>query len=67
MIMCVVCGMQHVVQTNNVISWMNGHRSDNRRFLNGDFSKSDTSALHGHVKSHDVEIFYFQIMEVLET
>ena len=63
--MCDVCGMQFVGQTNNVRSRMNGHKSDYRRFLNGDFSKSDTSALCCHLKSH-VEIFKFQILEILE-
>ena len=41
-ITCDACGMQYVGQTNNVRSRMNGHISDYRRFLNGDFSKSDT-------------------------
>ena len=45
---------------------MNGHKSDYRRFLNGDFSKSDTSALYSHLKSHDVANFKFQILEILE-
>ena len=39
-IMCDACGMQYAGQTNNIRSHMNGHISDNRRFLNGDFSKS---------------------------
>ena len=34
--------------------------------LNGDFPKSDTSSLHSHLKSHDVKIFKFQILEILE-
>ena len=37
-----------------------------RRFLNGDFSKSDTSSLYSHLKFHDVKIFKFQIFEILE-
>ena len=45
---------------------MNGHKSDYRRFFNGDFSKSDTSSLYRHVKSHDLKIFKFQILEILE-
>ena len=45
---------------------MNGHKSDYRRFLNGDFSKSDTSSLYSHLRSHDVEIFKFQVFEILE-
>ena len=36
-IMCDVCGMQYVGQTNNIRSRMNGHKSDYQRFLNGDF------------------------------
>ena len=36
-IMCDVCGMQYVGQTNNIRSRMNGHKSDYRRSLNGDF------------------------------
>ena len=47
-IMCDACGMQYVGQTNNIRSRMNGHKSDYRRFLNGDFSKSDTSSLYSH-------------------
>ena len=65
-IMCDVCGMQYAGQTNNIISRMNEHKSDNQRFLNGDFSKSDTSSLYSHLKSHDVIIFKFQILEILE-
>ena len=58
--------MQYVGQTNNIRSRMNGHKSDYRRLLNGDFSKSDTSSLYSHLKSHDVKIFKFQILEILE-
>ena len=65
-IMCDVCGMQYVGQTNNIRSHMNGHKSDYRRFLNGDFSKSDTSFLYIQLISHDVKIFKFQILEILE-
>ena len=36
-IMCDVCGMQYVGQTNNIRLRMNGHKSDYRGFLNGDF------------------------------
>ena len=64
-IMCDVCGMQYVGQTNNIRSRMNGHKSDNRRFLNGDFSKSDTSP-YGLIKSQDVKIFKLKILEILE-
>ena len=63
--MCDACGMQYIGQTNNVISRMNGHRSDYRRFLNGFFSKSDTSSLCSHLRSHDVKIFMFQILVIL--
>ena len=48
-IMCDVCGMQYVGQTNNIRLRMNGHKSDYRKFLNGDFSKSDTSSLCSHL------------------
>ena len=65
-IMCDVCGMQYVGQTNNIRLRMNGHKSDYRKFLNGDFSKSDTSSLYSHLKSHDVKIFKFQILEILD-
>ena len=65
-IMCDVCGMQYVGQTNYIRSRMNGHKSDYQRFLNGDFYKSDTSSLYSHLKSHDVKIFKFQILEILE-
>ena len=54
--MCDVCGMQYVGQTNNNILNMSGHNSDYRRFLNVDFSKSDTSSLQSHLRSHDVKI-----------
>ena len=64
--MCDVCGMQYVGQTNNIRLGMNGHKSDYRKFLKGDFSKSDTSSLYSHLKSHDVKIFKFQILEILE-
>ena len=40
--------------------------SDYRRFLNGDFSKSDASSLYSHLESHDVNIFKFKILEILE-
>ena len=45
---------------------MNGHKSDYQGFLNGDFSNSDTSSFNSHLKSHDVKIFTFQILEILE-
>ena len=45
---------------------MNGHKSDYRRFLNGYFSKSDTSSLYSHLKSHEIKIFKLQILEILE-
>ena len=64
--MCDVCGMQYVGQTNNIRLRMNGHKSDYRRYLNGDFSKSDTSSLYSHLKFHDVKISKFQILEILE-
>ena len=65
-IICDVCGMQYVGQTNNIRSRMDGHKSDYRRFINGDFSKSDTSSLSSLIKSHDVKILKFQILEILE-
>ena len=64
--MCDVCGLQYVGQTNNIRLHMNGYKSDHRKFLNGDFSKSDTSSLYSHLIFHDVEIFKFQILEILE-
>ena len=64
--MCDVCGLQYVGQTNNIRLRMNGHISDYRKFLNGDFSKSDTSSLYSHLKSHDVKILKFLILEILE-
>ena len=66
MIMCDVCGMRYVGETNNIRSRMNGHKSDYRRFLNWDFSKSDTSSLYSRLISHDVKILKFQILEILE-
>ena len=66
-IMCDVCGMQYVGQTGNVRFRMNKHTSDYRRFLNGDFSKSVTSAPYRHLKSHGVEFSKFQILEILLT
>ena len=65
MIMCDVCGMQYVGQTNNTRLRMNGHKSDYRKFLNGDFSKSDASSLCSHLRSHNANIFKFQILEIL--
>ena len=64
--MCDVCGMQYAGQTNNIMNIMNGHKSDYRKFLNGDFSKSDTSSLCSHLSSRDVKIFKFQMFEILE-
>ena len=64
--MCDVCGLQYVGQTNNIRLRMNRHKSDYRKFLNGDFSKSDTSSLYSHLKSHDFNILKFQILEILE-
>ena len=64
--MCDVCGMQYVGQTNNIRSRMNGHKSHYRRFLNGDFSKSDTSSLYSHLISHNVKIFKLKIFKILE-
>ena len=57
-IMCDVCGLQYVGQTNNIRLRLNGHKSDYRKFLNENFSKSDTSSLYSHLKSHDVNIEY---------
>ena len=65
LIMCDVCGMQYVGLTNNARSRMNGPKSDYPRFLIGDFSKSATSAPYSHIKSHDVKILKFQILEIL--
>ena len=45
-------------------SHLNGQNSDYRRFLNGDFSKSDTSPPYSHLKSHDVKMFMFQMLEI---
>lgn len=67
MIQCEVCGKQYVGQSNNIRLRMNGHKSDYRKFVNGDTSKSGTSALYGHLKSHGVDFFKFQILEVLKT
>ena len=64
--MCDVCGMKYVGQTYIVRSRMNGHKSEYRRFLNGDFCKSDTSAIYSHLESLDVKIFMFQILEFLQ-
>ena len=64
--MCVVCGMQYVGQTNNIRLRMNGHKLDYRKFLKGDFSKSYTLSLYSHLGSHDVKIFNFQILEILQ-
>ena len=58
--------MQYVGQTNNIRSRMNGYKSDYQRFLNGDYSKSDTSALYSHLKSNDDNIFKFQISKFLK-
>ena len=38
-IMCDVCGLQYVGQTNDIRIRMNGHKSDYQQFLNGDFLK----------------------------
>ena len=65
-IICYVCGMQYVCQTSNIRSRMNGHISDYRRFLNGDFSKSDTSSPCSHFTALVVNIFKFQMLEILE-
>ena len=65
-IMCDAYGMQYVGQTNNVRSRMNGHKSDYLIFLHVDFSKSDTSAIYSHLKSHHVNIYKFQILLILE-
>ena len=62
--MCDVCGRQYVGQTSNIMNIMNGHKSDYRKFLNGD--KSDTSSLCSHPNSRDVKIFKFQMLEILE-
>ena len=61
-IMCDVCGMQYVGETNNVRSRINGHKSDYQRFLNEDFSNSDTSSPYSHLGSHDAKTFMFQIL-----
>ena len=45
---------------------MNGHKSDYRKFLNCDFPKSGTSSLYSDIGSHNVIIFKFQILEILE-
>ena len=45
---------------------MNEYKSDYRRFLNGDFSKSDTSAHYSYLISHDAKIFKFHILEILD-
>ena len=45
---------------------MKGHKSDYKKLVNGDFSKSDTSSLYSHLKSHDVKIFKFLILEILD-
>ena len=67
MIMCDACGMQYVGQTSNVRSQMNRHKSDYQRFHNGNFSKSNTSALYCHLKSHGVEMLKLKFLDILET
>lgn len=64
---CGVCGNQYVGQTNNIRLRMNGHKSDYRKFINGDISKCGTSALYSHLKSHGLANFKFQILEVLKS
>ena len=64
--MCDECGMQYVGQTNNIRSRMNGHKSDYRRFLNGNNSKSDASAHYSLLGHHDDKIFKFQILGILK-
>ena len=64
--MCDACGMQYVSQTNNIRLRMNGHKLDYRKFLLGDFSKSYTLSLYIHLASHDVKIFNFKILEILQ-
>ena len=61
-----VCGMQYVGQTINIRLRMNGQLSDYRKLLIGDVSKSDTSSPYSHLTSHDVKIFKFKILEILE-
>ena len=63
--MCDLCGMQHVGLTNNIRLRMNGHKSDYRKFVNGYLSKSDTSSIYSHIKSHDVRIFKLQMLKFL--
>ena len=45
---------------------MNGNKSDHRRFLNGDISKSDTTTLYNHLKCEDVKILKSQTLEMFE-
>ena len=52
--------------SDNIRSRMKGHKSDYRRFLNGEFSKSDISALYSQIESHDVKILKFKIFEIFE-
>ena len=58
----------NVGKTINIRSRMNGHKSDYRRFLNFliIISKSNTSSLCSHLKSHDIEILKFEILEIVE-
>ena len=50
----------------NIRSQMNGNKSVYQRFLNWDFSKSDTSSPYSHLKSNDVKILTFQISKILD-
>ena len=64
--MCDVCVIQNAGLADNIRSRMNGHKLDNRRFLNVDFCESDTSVLYSHIMSHDVNMCKLQILEILE-
>ena len=66
MIMCDICGIYNVGQTSNVRSLMNGHKSDYRRFLNGDFLNQILHSF-SHLKSQEIKILKLQILEILET
>ena len=65
--MCDVCGMQYVGQTNNIRSRMNGHKPDYRRFLNGDFSKLDTSSLYLHLMMLKFSCSNYLKLNILKT
>ena len=62
-ISCPHCQLQYVGQTNNFRTRMNGHKSDFRKYRDGDADKTEVKVLYAHLTAHNQSKFNVQIVD----